>query len=415
MPRLVRLTTNDTQCRFRAKFGQGFKLRKNGRVALKNATISLNPKVFEINDHNNGIIWNADAGVISDRLGVIPPGTYSVANIDSLYSTITNVMNDATGFPVFTATKEFGLEWKMATDPTTKKTKLEYKIANFAGITSSMRLYGNAAYDSGTNSIGLAITGTASAALNKYACRGGLAYALDIESLSSTATTDPVMYVGLSEKNPDSTSAYTVADIKYGIGIREAGQDYVVISNGIAQVPVLPDTVASGDTVFINKYYNSGRATAVYALAVYSSSGIIKTVLDGLASPALTAETLYPVLVITTAGNSLSNIGYTQSPFIDSLDATLAQRTVVGDVPDQPQISATNNYIEFESTDLSSILGFDSNRIPVSGFTSATLWSVIATNITNAGLKGNSLIIELENLPIDRDWETIRIKPKNTR
>lgn len=412
MPRLVRLTTNDNNCRFRAKFGQGFMMPANSKVALHNLSLTLENKEIEIDSSNDLITYSISQTIVS-RQARITKGIYNVNNIDLLLNNITNALNRMVSYnseiPDFTIGKEIGLEWRAAINPTSKKVNIEYKISQLANPKLNYTLV-NARYIPATGEYNSSQTG-GFLYLNKYLCRGGGMYSFKILGLPATGATTPIGYMGFTDVNPDDrTGPLTITDIRRGIAIYEngqgpAGSDYHSISDGVITVGAfVPKLSAAQDTVMIGRGYNYPLNQTDIGYYIYDNAGA-ESPIDVLTDP-LEGVKLYPVFIWGAQNLTLNRARFTVSPFLEpNEDNEDADHESLGAIPTQGQYNRiTNVFFKFFKNNLAEFLGFDKLRYPeaVGTYTRARdTYLIAASKLLNPGIKGNNLIVELENMPLN--------------
>jgi hypothetical protein len=403
--KLIRLTTQNENCHFSSTFDQDIIVKPDSKIALQTLSMERVLGELAIDGTNDKITYTVRGDTNThDAFLTHTTAPYTSNNIDVLMTDMENSLNgelEAEG-------REMGCQFKVD-----KSTHGKFEIVcqqaiyndrtaeftaniptrSVAGTdmpaltTSASKWYKPTAGAAGNNN-------TFATYLNEPLSKGSAVFRARIDKQEDTAGalgTDGFI-IGISSQNiPELVSNgadITDANIEFGVympSILEGGtgatnQAYQTIENGVFTTHAGKEVIYDGESSLNNDTIaieiNKGRISC----GVYWDNTGSSEFMELVNEPYVAGTSYYPFIIIrgaggtnTTAKTKIAGIKVTTDPYITTV-STSNEISEVGTVaPPQPNTSATNGFLQFESADLSDALGYQTRRIPESGFQKARI------------------------------------------
>jgi hypothetical protein len=388
MPKLVRLTTENNDGIFDCDFNEDFVLEPQSTIALHSFTTQFPFTEITINSTNNEIKYTVD-GLAFEKIVVLEEATYNNANIQSLFESTTTIFNKSMGSSTNEIHKQFfcGLNggrviFRVKSAPAGSsyvgdRTEVRYSRSKNVVETTSPFTYQR---NGGT------ITTDDSFLYWIVPVSKGSSY------LRTKYLSDPTPLAGggfvcgyLYNSPTSNTTVIDATNIAYGIRFVRATDPYRYIIDGVT-------TVATGILPQVDDTISIDIAEGVLQLNIRRAAGTVVTLHTTTYNH---ITNLFPVTIFV--GDTIlgpTSFGYdpfysTPSEEEEELGAVAFRR------------AKTDNYLEFLSPSLASILGFDNARIPTTGFIKGI--SVDYQGRNRFGLRdvSETYIIELLNINLD--------------
>ena len=425
--RLFRLTTDQLNpdsnekplCEFNATYNSTIILKPNSKIALQSASINTLPTELIITTTNNNISYQIDDTYEATiRLAA---RQYGASQIDELLADITNKLNDSVVY-VDTSpltNKVLGLEWR--SHIVDDRVVIQYRIGkagNYFDPNTNWNFKNTQAIAAGTNyKLGTDGGDPANTALTNCC---GLPYAMSKGNGFLRARSLIVEYNALGVGNGyimglvsnfDKVESNTldITDIKYGIRVtRDAPGDaprYSTIIDGISDGSFIymdAYTANSSDNEFIELSINGNSID----YNVYRDDGSTNGFRESLRDPvAYDNAAYYPVFIFNgeRAKAQADAIKFTPEPYGDQPN-TQPEYGLLGNStpPAQPRrdMSADRNFI-FMSETLQKHLGYDNQRVPVTGEILGKAPIFRAPNGYFIPEEADAMLVQLMNLQIE--------------
>lgn len=396
--RLIRLTTKDLTGYVDADFNEDVILEPMSKIALHSLTSQFNRFELNINAQNDKITFSVD-GDSSIKILSLPNGTWNNSNIQDFFILATTEFNKTMGY----IKNQLGRQWFvgmldgriifqcMAGTILTPGNNM----ANTGKFIKTVNVSNNPSYGAQAyqRSGGTTSQHDAFMYFTSTQCKGSASfrakYREDIEPTNSGFI--------LAYRN-EATSAQTTlieqSTITYGIRLVDPTQPYKIIINGVETaitgvLPVLNDTLAI-DTYGGNIY-----------LRIYRDAGNVVNLLYTAGYDHLTNYFPVAVFVGDTVMNTIrftSDYFYNNSNPPSEVDNTLGANN---QLPTLSQITATENFLEFDDPLLAQELGYRQYRYPTVGYNKEVNSIYHGENGFKLRDFSESYIIEMLNLNID--------------
>jgi hypothetical protein len=436
--RLLRLTSEDRNGLFDAKFDTDIKIKKGDQIALQSASFSEQINVLVIDSTNNNLSFQYKNGASIDI--DIAEGTYDDTNKDDLFLDITNKLN--LGVP-FQSGKEIGAVYDCDVDTTTNKVNIGYLRSDFLSASARVArnqsafsiVGGNPAMEPLTNKLQSTI-GDTTDDRSKYVSLngwnpfgGGMMWRMKICNYVDNASgvDNNGFTMGLSDISPnDPTNGWTNkdtmsnADKTYALHFKRLADDLQIKQKGGAftntGVQANKLDQASDDNDVYEWHIDQGKLKCIQ-YKITGGVGGVETATTLLDIDLPQGTKLYPFLVLHGGVNSIKvrSVVNTIDPYQPATpnDKTTYINNLVNDDnhPDNaleadgmlgaPNFSGGNGLSDnllSMSVGLSSFFGYESNNIFSQG---GPNFFFEAESVFLATLSNVSFIIELRNIQID--------------
>lgn len=383
--KLLRLTSNDEEGIFNAQFNEEIVIEPKSKMALHSLSFSQIQRALTIDSDNDEITVNyklSSPAVTATKQ--LTHKTYTADNVDFLLQEIQQLLNQT---PLLENRNQHGLEWRVEKNqknkiqiyykknPTLKEME-HAKIRNLTYVTTNNGSYHPTGGASANNYIG-------STDYLPLGC--GYVRAKWINKANGD------VLIGLSQHNPD-VEAYQIGNIKYGVFIDRANDEYKYILNG--NITATGITGTNNDDV-IEVAIQDGKINCnLYRVAQANVETILSVSYDN--------ETkLYPYLVITGDNSNIVNLFYNYSPFSNvskSKSVYIDTSNMLGVKPPSRLNTPSNQSVVFESIEVAEYLGFISTDL---GTQKTTEYNITAPNLFLLNSYNDSFVVELFDLKLD--------------
>ena len=349
-----------------------------------------------IDNQNNEISYTVDGNDEIKTL-TLPNGVYTSATINQFWIEVTRLFNESMEY----TTNQINRQWFCG---------IEGGRASFQLLTGTRVAPLNSA------STGLYVTknlqsgGAGGGKLQKMATSGDIGNNSYLyikspnnkgcSSLRATLFADNVagtksgFVLGYTANNPNaSTVDINPADYLYGIRYVDLNQNYKYIVNGVETISDFEALL--GDTLEITGYGGS-----LYYLLYRDATSDVELI----HSVDYNHQTnLFPLLLFVGVDTIMYNIQFTSDPYYN-INNTHGGEIILNANPNIVTIptrrNPTNCFLQFNSSDLATILGYNKTRYPDSGFLFEAEPNFIADKSFSLRDYSESFIIELLNIKL---------------
>lgn len=420
--KLIRLTTTDESAVFSNTFNEDITIAPNSKVALHSLTTQVQSEQIVIDALNDDIVLGI-AGI--DYIIHLAHNTYDKTNIDDFFNDFTFKCNSAMNYTEST----IGRQWLASTAGNIFTLQLrtgaiispipiwandiKYKFLNFSNVaildtnkalgrlggtdtTFDSYLYFKATICKGVSTLRARIY------YNETATHGGFLMGYYTEPLTENLVIDPTK-------------------IKFGIQFIDETNNYRIYKDGqvstTAELPVVTTNTGgvNNDYLVIDSYQGN-----LYA-KVYNQSVVNRV--DGLIIDTLPwdhSTELYPFLCFVSSQTDISDIKYLCDPFYtDNKNSIISNSYVeeeqLGGVVSIKSNKIINSYLQFNDIDLAKLLGFRTQRSPISAFLQTNPEGILeykADNILSYRDIADTYLVEMLNLNIN-SYDSIRKQHMN--
>ena len=422
--KLVRLTSENPNGVFDCNFNDGINIKENSSIALQSCSANLGGGNINIDNDNNGITYQIKDGYL--RQTNLRNFDYTPANAGQLLKDITDKLNDDARWEAG-LNKIIGLEWNVFQDQAhASNVNIAYKIQPRGEYSETFEF--NNVFRATTNNGTWGKTDGQPGGLDFTTCslnnsplsKGNGVWRCRIGRLSDGGDINTSgFYWGLT-KDPVDPDQFEERNLNFAIYATNNGGvlQYYTVLDGVRTLsattpstPVIPTAAGYLDNDFLEVTIDGNKVK----LNVYQGAAATKTT---LAEFAYNNEDLYPCMVFigNRANATVNAVRWTPSPWIGQ---PLSDSSSVDDgglaAPPQPAnpIPETDNFVLFESSIVSSYLGYLNRRIPAAGFEKATdELNLVADQVFTTGLDVNSFLIQFLNLNVD-SYDSLREQREN--
>jgi len=414
MPQLIRLSTTDTKCVWDSSFREDIIIPADAEIACYSVTTQINPTTLTLDGQNNEVLYSVNGDGDEDVRSIfMNEGTYRSDNIELLMTDMSNKLNSSMNINSL----ELGKQWLVSTqgrffDISCKRGQVSDMVLN-AGLNGNTDV---TVVDNGAYGFTMYRTGATTNSNDSFfwvkspVCKGSSSMRAQIYVTGTPD--DETFFYGVMLNMPNSnTTVIDIDNIVFGIAyISSTGTNgyYGLIENGNVTVSdVAVNYVGEGslenDILAINFANNKIIANcyrgddSVVEIGRYSGSYNHST-------------NLFPVWVFTgdsewgfiqTATDPWYNVNnkYTRTPAPRVPALTAFPWMSSSQVP-------SNQFLQFADPFISNFFGFQSARMPTTGFYLKDNISYQA--FTGFGLKdySESYIVQLLNLTLPESYDS---------
>ena len=405
--RLVRLTTENNNCFFESVFNSDLTIKPFSKVALASFTTQLDNLSMVIDSQNNEISYSVD-GVSNIKTLTLPNGTYTSSNVQDFWIEVTRIFNQSMQYKA----NQINRQW-------------ECGMAN--GRADFKCLYGEVIAPTSVNTTGLIVTKNVvtGGSTRTYRRKQDLPTTIGNDSfmffkspnnkgcsvLRATILSDVETGVasgfvlGYTAENPIAgTEEIDPTDFLYAIryvdssiinpGPPPVTKYYKYIINGVESNTTVQAKV--GDTLQISTF------NGTINFNVYRSDNI--TTDSIFSGPYNHQLNLFPLCMFIGKDTIISNIQFSSDPVYnivnkDGDEPVLSAHPGVINLPTKKP--TTQCFIQFNSPDLASLLGYNKSRYPDAGFTTIAEPDFIADKPFTLRDYSESYIVELNNIKLN--------------
>lgn len=400
--KLLRLTTNKSDCVFNETLNEDLILQPNSKIALKNISIQSNKSKIQITGVNDTIRYklkgNNDASLVVCHLS---HRNYPDPHGNDILEDITLALNkqvykDGTG-------KEVGSQWNASIE-NGKQTQIEYRqspvkdisdsvYAEKYGISSNINRNNTGVYSVTDNNKGFVY--------NRYdVCRGFGIFRMKINSMSTDITGGELVF-GFLNKNPATAIVESENNFLYFAKIKNTSTPIQLNSNGtLTGNPIANYTLewSVQHNLVIIKLYNALGNELDRKQYIMQEDELYPYILWKAS-----AETKPTIKLVKFCGN----------PFhMDPYTASVTDENQLGVIPSQ-DTKASKMFLQIDSIELATFLGYTTNRFPDNGgILIKSNWVIPSTSSYLKYSLADSFIVEMLNLSLD-SYDTSQNQRKN--
>ncbi len=421
--KLIRLITEDRNCRFDNAFNDDLLLKPNSKIALQSIALDTINDVIVINGLNQFITYQVKTGF--QKIVSLTHATYTQNNFEDLFLDIKNRLNDDMGFSQTEQNnKNLGIEWNCFIN-NQKKVVIGYKIGRTGSYPTLWGLnnlefgtIGNREVLNITNTPISTTTNANNARSINYISRGCGYLRTRIHSLDNSqgaTELDNGFIIALSKTNVFTTGEITDDMINYGIMVSydhaTAQNLYQTIIDGVFTPSLLatPNVIGVGNVnndfqELLKSTEFNGSSIPKILFQVYQNGSAAPITL--LTHDYTSDEKLYPLLIYRGSNALMNSVRITPSPWENPTIQNQAEETELM-APPRQSTTATLNFLDMPAS-LASFLNFTHPRIPQVGTESFSQYALPAnTEFYTAGGVfqpvdiADAFIVEMLNLKLE--------------
>ena len=395
--RLIRLTTENTNCFFENTYNSDLTIAPYSKIAFSSLTAQFDNLNMVIDSQNNQISYTVD-GITNVKTLTLPNGTYTSADVEDFWIETTRLFNAS----MIYKTNQINRQWRCSIlgGRATFELKTGTRIAPLSVVSTNFFTTKNL------------ITGGAGGGKMKRNAgpeNGAFLYMKSpnnkgSSSLRATIFNDSIVgtnsgfVLGYTSSNPSaSTEIINPANYLYAIRYVDLSQPYKFILNGVEN-PTTPNNVMPqiGDILEIE------ISTSAISFDIYRAGGSYENIVSNI--PYDHQADLFPLLLFVGSDTIIYNIQFTSDPYYNIVNTHTGEPindnnlSIVPIPVDQP---ATQCFLQFNSPDLATVLGFNKSRYPDFGFQSKSEPLYLADNRFVLRDFSESYIVELLNIKLD--------------
>lgn len=412
MPQLIRLSTTDTQCVWDSSFREDIIIPADAEIACYSVTTQINPTTLTLDGQNNEVLYSV-TGNDDVRSIFMNEGTYRSDNIELLMTDMTNKLNASMEL----TSLELGKQWLVSTQG--RFFNISCKRGQVSDMVLNAGLNGNVdvkSVDSGAFGFTMSRedppTGDSDAFfwVKSPVCKGTSSIRAQIYETGTPD--DEQFFFGVCLNMPNSnTSVIYINDIVFGIVYSASSGTnglYSIIENGnivVSDVEVNYVGQGSLDNDILAIDFANNK---IIANCYRADDSVVE--IGRYSGPYNHSTNLFPVWVfngdsewgfIECATDPWYNVNnkYTRTPAPRVPALTAFPWMSSSQVP-------SNQFLQFADPFISNFFGFESARMPTTGFYLKDNISYQA--ITGFGLKdySESYIVQLLNLTLPESYDS---------
>jgi hypothetical protein len=377
--KLIRLTTEDVNAKFKGLFSEDIIIPEFSKIALHSLTTQIETSQILIDAQNNELVFEI-AGV--PRTIVLSHGVYDKTNIDNFFTDVSTKLNMsltykqselAKQFQASTAQNRFVIQLKTGTvadvvkDLITGVTNLligsKNVKQNLSGGASPSPI--NIQRDGGTDT-----TNDSFVFIKSPITKGcGSARA---RIYSNTNTVNGGYIIGLlSEPVGVNTTTIDITKIVLGVRFIDSTQPYKIIKNGVESVssvsPIITTQTggASNDMISLDVYGGKIYATVSNNKPDPVPPATVGVRFNGLEIDSINYNqqtNLFPVIVMVSGQTTLESVQVSTDPFYNSTNNifTLPEDYGFGGIPNFNRLTQYITALTIKDIDLAKTLGYQS-------------------------------------------------------
>ena len=387
MPKLFRLTSNNPSGLVDVNFKEDININPESKIALKNASFSVDDTIFEVTPTNGQMTYVQATGAVPQVID-LDVGNYSRTNAHALLQDIRDKLNEKMNQTSAT----LGTQWEVSQEG--GNTLIEQRICpNERSLFINFLQPPRGEFDNVTIDAGFAnelnINGDAyvtddSQNIKSYASlsKGIGVFRTRIQKLNTYAT-DPNsngFIMGLSEVNPRAwapqvNGEFDINDLTYYINVRDPSQAQPITSKDKGAggevdtgeaLQTTSNNADAGENSIDIRVQNGQVVFDLFKLDDANATNLATFTLSNK------RQKLFPFLIFRGAAASmnLQAIKLTVDPFENDLSGYLnrviptpAESLGIQPIPISPAIGALGRTLSFQDGDITKLLGFFSNPI----------------------------------------------------
>jgi hypothetical protein len=395
--RLIRLTTENENCFFESIFNSDLTIKPYSKVALSSFTTQLDNLNMVIDSQNNEISYSVDGDTNAKTL-TLPNGVYTSSDVNNFWLETTRLFNAS----MSNAVNQINRQWRCSILGGRAAFELKSGTVVTPLSVASTNLFT-------TKNL---ITGGAGGGKMKRATAGiGNDAFLYIKSpnnkgassLRSTIFSDNIagtqsgFVLGYTASNPSvTTTVINPTSYLYAIRYVDLTQPYKIIINGVETATIITPEI--GDIITIDIfggqiYYRIYKSGSPIVISLYNNN-----------IPYDHQTDLYPLLLFVGSDTTMYNTQFTSDPYYNITNTITGPNVVDNNltiVPLPNKQAETKCFLQFNSPDLATVLGFKKSRYPDAGFESKAEPTFLAELPFSLRDFSESYVVELLNIKLD--------------
>ena len=419
--KLLRLTSNNSNGIIETNFNEDIQIEKDSQIALLNTSFSINKKEFTVSNFNNTITYK-DTDT-SSNVANLNLKTYTKADNNELLEDITNKLNIC----LQDTQQNIGSQFLCSVlgGSTTIQNRIcpnngdlfnNYTQGNLGKRTTNINVTKTASSLTLTSSLATA-NDTEYIASYSPLGKGNASFRVRINKLETNPSnvTQNGFLIGLSNTSPQNftfTGGIIDQDFHF-IKVNDLSEtteiQYRVIGGTETNSPLILDKVSGLSNAAPDKnYFNIDISEGKVRGRFYKESEPVGTINELFAIPYNGTDNLYPFIVMR--GDSthlkLNNVKFFLDPYLNDFSRYLNPATEQDDglLGARPVIVKnslnTIKTLQFQSNDISQVLGFDSVLLTNQAVTRGE-YKNISTNIYDLGRQNPYFIITSKNIDLE--------------
>jgi hypothetical protein len=395
--RLIRLTTENENCFFESIFNSDLTIKPYSKVALSSFTTQLDNLNMVIDSQNNEISYTVDGDTNAKTL-TLPNGVYTSSDVNNFWIETTRLFNTS----MSNAVNQINRQWRCSI--LGGRAAFELKSgAIVAPLTIvSTNLYSTKNLTSG---------GTGGGKMKRATAGIGNDAFLYIKSpnnkgassLRSTIFSDNIagiqsgFVLGYTASNPSvTTTVINPTSYLYAIRYVDLTQPYKIIINGVETATITTPEI--GDIITIDIfggeiYYRIYKSGSPIVISLYNNN-----------IPYDHQTDLFPLLLFVGSNTIMYNTQFTSDPYYNITNTITGPNVVDNNltiVPLPNKQAETKCFLQFNSPDLATVLGFKKSRYPDAGFQNEAEPTFLAELPFSLRDFSESYVVELLNIKLD--------------
>tara|TARA_R110000796_G_scaffold2298_3_gene9128 strand:- start:2623 stop:4119 length:1497 start_codon:yes stop_codon:yes gene_type:complete len=435
--KLIRLTTTNTECIFDNQFNDEILVKPNSTIALQNISVETVNNVITIDSDNNEIDFTVTGNNFAKK-AILDFGTYTEDNHQLLLNDIQNKLNSQMVYNnVNPERRILGIEWKVDVLPQKARLYIEYKHSTFDEQEGNWNLSGGVerrtlltkkCYACFNNPPRESDNLLEFCKLPMFVARGngGVKARVHKRSVNVGIGIDFQNFlVGLTSIDLSSPTApeITRSNLNYsmGFGVLSNGTDpttgtntfyWSQEANGFTEITNIQDNYAgegSSDNDTLEMKINGGFVEAL----VWRNGSVAPLLINRWAYNE--GQKLYPCIFFNQGSDKsiANNLRVNPSPFDPHIaNSDLIYNELELGAPPIPQRNSGENFLQFQSQNLATFLGFRRLRYPQTGFIFKVTTDYIAEDRFSPQDVSDAFIIELMNLQCE-SYDGLKNQRKN--
>jgi len=396
--RLIRLTTENENCFFESIFNSDLTIKPYSKVALSSFTTQLDNLNIVIDSQNNEISYSVD-GPNNVKTLTLPTGVYTSSSIGNFWIETTRLFNASMAY----TEKQINRQWRCsilggrATFELKTGTRIVPKSVVSTNLFTTKNLVASGA-GGGRMKRGTVGIGNDAFLYMKSSNNKGSSVLRSTIFEDSGDGTKSGFVLGYTVSNPSADTVVINPNIYlYGIRYIDMAQPYKFIINGVEN-PTTPFVVypAVGDVLQIE------ISNSRIIFEVYRGGGANFAIISE-GEPYNHQTDLFPLLLFVGSDTVINNTQFTSDPYYNITNTHTGgpiNDNNLTIVPIPTNTPPTQCFLQFNSPDLATLLGFDKSRYPDAGFKSEAEPIYQANNPFTLRDFSESYVVELLNIKL---------------
>ncbi len=393
--RLLRLTTENENCFFENTFNSDLSIKPYSKVALSSFTTQLDNLNMVIDSQNNEISYTVDGNENSKTL-TLPNGVYTSATVGDFWIETTRLFNES----MSNAVNQINRQWRCSIlgGRSTFECRYGTKVAPLSVQSTNFFTTKNLV-PSGAGGGRMKRGGGPENGAFLYIKSPNNKGASSLRStiFSDSGTNNSGFVLGYTASNPSAaTTVINPINYLYGIRYKDLGQPYGIIINGVETATIVTPEIGDIMTIDIfggEIYFRIYKDDSPIVISLYNNSLPYDHTTD-----------LFPLLLFVGGNTVMYNTQFTSDPFYNIVNTHTNSNindNNLSIVPIPNVLIPSQCFLQFNSPDLATVLGFKKSRYPDAGFNNEIEPTYIAENRFALRDFSESYIVELLNIKLN--------------